>query len=150
MRAGHWEPGTLLSAHTASSQHTPHPPQSSPASPSPRAGAEMGPGSHGGSGCLSLPMLGAPKGAQVPFWKSKEGLSCFSSMGCQDRALRVCREVSLTRGMWWFRVRGAEAGTVGFCSGAQQCQKTPGLGVWVGNWSHWVTGAECLDAMVRV
>lgn len=64
-------------------------------------------------------------------------------MGWKDRALRVCREVSLTRVMWWFSVRGAQGGIVGCCTGAQECQKMSGLGVWVVDWSHWSRVLGC-------
>lgn len=85
------------------------------------------------------------EGAQLPFWESQEKLSCFSSVGWKDTALRVCREVSLTRVMWWFRGRRHKVGLWDAALGLSSARKLLiwGLGGGLEPLGHWSRFLAC-------
>lgn len=67
-------------------------------------------------------------------------------MGWKDTALRVCREVSLTRVMWWFRVKeGHRVGLWGAALGFNSARKPLlwGLGGGLEPLGHWSRFLGC-------
>lgn len=88
-----WEPGMLLGVHTASSccifpGHTSSSPECSRHPPAVSWGRDRSwQDSHRQAGSLNLSLPGvspSPEGAQIPFWESQEGPSCFFFNG-QER-----------------------------------------------------------------